>query len=139
MIRFIDLRGQIGLHDDEPEFAFYDTVVDKFVGWDQCYTWDHWNEFVNDFSYYGGWRGMDLERFEGLTPAWARFGEHVAVDPGVGDSQTAYAIRCGCGGVLWLWEERGDAPKPGAQQECSRCRRIFKISDRVSLELVHEP
>ena len=76
MIRFIDLRGQIYLDDEDPKekqepiFAFYDTTVDQFVGWDQYYIWGSRTGFATDFWYYAGWRGIELERFLNLMHGW---------------------------------------------------------------------
>lgn len=69
MIRFIDLRDDI-FDDGEPYFAFFDTVVDKFVGWDQCYTWGDQSTFKTDFVRFNGWREMEIERFLRLIPEW---------------------------------------------------------------------
>lgn len=63
MIRVIDLAGQI-YDDGEKHFAFYDTVVDGFVGWPNEYEWSTWRDFVKSYKLNGGWRGMPLERFE---------------------------------------------------------------------------
>lgn len=76
MIRFIDLRGQIYLDDEEPKaeqepvFAFYDTVMDQFVGWDQCFVWDSIEDFRADFCFFGGWRNDFLSRYLVLLPDW---------------------------------------------------------------------
>jgi len=52
MIRFIDLSGQIT--EEGKEFAFYDTVTDRFIeiGGDQI--WENFNEVVESTLCMGG-------------------------------------------------------------------------------------
>lgn len=45
MIRFIDLRGQI-LMGDEPHFAFYDTVRDRFMDFGGEQDWNSLDDFL---------------------------------------------------------------------------------------------
>lgn len=47
MIRFIDLRGQI-TNDNDPCFAFYDTVRDRFLVFRNAQTWDSVEDFIED-------------------------------------------------------------------------------------------
>lgn len=62
MKRFVDLRGA----DTGYRFAFYCTVVDKFeTVSDGSQAWDTFDEFAEWYQ------GDELERFRGLTPAWA--------------------------------------------------------------------
>ena len=62
MIRFINLTGQIFIDDDDPYFAWYDTVIDEFMTFSDCQVWDSWGDFVKDYD------GDDLERFRRLIP-----------------------------------------------------------------------
>ena len=48
MIRFIDLTGQI--IDGETDFAWYDTVTDKFLSFSGNQTWNSWDDFVTDYN-----------------------------------------------------------------------------------------
>lgn len=64
MIRFIDLKGQI---DDDPRFAFYDTITDMFVNLDGDQTWDCVNDFRKDFRLAKP-EGLDLDRCLKLIP-----------------------------------------------------------------------
>lgn len=63
MIRFIDLTNQITA--DTKEFAFFDTVVDKFKEFSDCQTWETIEDFKLDYE------GDELERYLALIPdAW---------------------------------------------------------------------
>lgn len=71
MIRFIDLRGQ----DTGYEFAFYDTVTDKFCEFDGDQTWDFQEEFIYSFkeeAQYLNATYVDVERFLQLMPEWTK-------------------------------------------------------------------
>ena len=60
MIRFVDIRGQyIGYN-----FAFWNTIYDRFEKFSEDYAWDDWTEFEESY------KGDDLERFKGLCPGW---------------------------------------------------------------------
>lgn len=50
MIRFIDLGTQLYLpYPDAPRsFAFYDTIVDKFLDFGLGPVWESWEEFENE-------------------------------------------------------------------------------------------
>lgn len=67
MIRFIDLTGQI---DDEFQFAWWNTIVDKFLEFDQAQTWYSWEDFEADFRHEErGYVHEDyLERLRALFP-----------------------------------------------------------------------
>lgn len=47
MIRFINLTGQIAV-DDDFEFAWYDTITDRFMEYGESQTWDSFKEFESD-------------------------------------------------------------------------------------------
>ena len=64
MIRFVDLGSQISCDDKINHFAWWNTVVDKFMAFDEEYIFDSWDKFVNatrrdQYSY-------DLNRFRYL-------------------------------------------------------------------------
>lgn len=61
MKRFVDVRNQ-GIGGN---FAWFDTVVDKFETHSDNMDWISWWDFVGDY------KGTELERYQGLTPAWA--------------------------------------------------------------------
>lgn len=78
MIRFIDLRGQIndatvdddhplGLDQQEPMFAFYDTVGDTFVYFNQTCVWRTRDEFLDDVHEAGN---LGESRYLRLMPDW---------------------------------------------------------------------
>jgi len=60
MIRFIDLTNQIT--EGTKEFAFYDTVTDKFVLFSGCQTWETIENFKQDYS------GNQIDRYLSLIP-----------------------------------------------------------------------
>ena len=65
MIRFIDLKGQIHF-DDDPQFAWFNTVTDEFMEFDYQQTFDTWEEFEE--CYRRSPSGYPLERFKKLFP-----------------------------------------------------------------------
>ena len=50
MIRFINLTGQIFIDDDEPHFAWFDTIVSQFMSFNDSQEWHSWNDFVDDLT-----------------------------------------------------------------------------------------
>lgn len=64
MIRFIDLGDRIC--EDYKEFAWYDTVVSRFIEIYGSYTWHEWKDFEHDYCKHNG--SYDLERFRRLFP-----------------------------------------------------------------------
>ena len=52
MIRFINLTGQILIDDDEPHFAWYDTIIDVFMSFNHSQEWHTWEEFEEDLMIY---------------------------------------------------------------------------------------
>ena len=65
MIRFIDLGDQItcdGCH----QFAFFDTIRDKFIEFDDYCTWSSWEEFEECYDYDDTSFPNNLERFRRL-------------------------------------------------------------------------
>lgn len=68
MLRFIDLGNQIC--DDYKEFAWYDTVVDRFIEIYDSYTWHTWKEFESDCRKRDIMHDsmMDIVRFKRLFP-----------------------------------------------------------------------
>jgi len=65
MLRFIDLTGQIT--EDVFEFAWYDTVTDKFLDFEGFQAWRSWDDFVLDWD-PDKHPQFPLERFEALFP-----------------------------------------------------------------------
>ncbi len=47
MIRYIDIGDQI--MEDSSQFAWWDTVVDRVLMFDDSQVWDTWKEFKTDF------------------------------------------------------------------------------------------
>ena len=75
MIRFIDLRGQIfdvlsQREEQDPQFAFYNTVSDVFVDVNGTQTWDSFESFEEDCRYDINKNGADwdIDRYRGLCP-----------------------------------------------------------------------
>lgn len=62
MIRFVDLGTQISA---TPEFAWYNTVSDKFLVYCGTSTWATWEDFKEDYYFEPGY---PLDRFEILCP-----------------------------------------------------------------------
>ncbi len=49
MIRFINLTGQIFVIDDPiPHFAWFDTIIDQFMEFNDSQDWHTWEEFKGD-------------------------------------------------------------------------------------------
>ena len=48
MIRFINLTGQILIDDDEPHFAWFDTITNEFKKFNDSQDWHSWDEFEED-------------------------------------------------------------------------------------------
>lgn len=48
MIRFINLTGQMSLDDDDFQFAWYDTIVDRFLEYNGNQTWFYSKDFETD-------------------------------------------------------------------------------------------
>jgi len=68
MIRFIDLGYQITIEKTR-QFAWFDTISDKFLEFSENQVWDSWGDFVNDFTEDRLWgiAGIKmLNRFERL-------------------------------------------------------------------------
>jgi len=61
VLRFINLTGQIT--EGDFEFAWYDTVTDRFLEFCGSQTWDSWDDFVSDYSPD---ETFPLSRFESL-------------------------------------------------------------------------
>lgn len=76
MIRFIDLRGQIDVFEQDKEkqtstFAFFDTCHDMFVEVDSDQTWDTVQEFRQSCSNVK----LDQDIFQrclALIPSWVK-------------------------------------------------------------------
>ncbi len=65
MLRFIDLTGQI---TSGFEFAWYDTVRDKFLTVDGEQTWDCWEDFERDAKEDSNFPPLHMDRFKSLFP-----------------------------------------------------------------------
>jgi len=68
MIRFIDLTDQIC--DGEREFAWFDTITDRFLEFSTFQTWDNWKDFASDYldDIDENPSFEELERFRTLYP-----------------------------------------------------------------------
>jgi len=60
MIRFINLTNQIT--EDTKEFAFYNTVTDKFIEFSENQTWQSIDDFIQDYI------GDEINRYLKLIP-----------------------------------------------------------------------
>ncbi len=60
MIRFIDIGDQI--INGGTDFAWFDTVIGRFLEFNGMHVWSSWDEFINDFngSVTQGLRFFDL-------------------------------------------------------------------------------
>ena len=67
MIRFIDLGDQI--LEGMREFAWFDTVVDRFIEFNGTHVWDSWEDFESDAE-----GDEDMDRYERLFQ-WKKSGE----------------------------------------------------------------
>jgi len=69
VIRYIDLGDQINEYHDEGEhdFAWFDTIIDRFLMYNETHVWSNWEEFANDHR-DGEEDDYPLERFEALFP-----------------------------------------------------------------------
>ncbi len=63
MIRYIHIGGQITEGDND--FAWFDTVTDRFLEFNGTHVWGSWNEFTND---YGDGNIAKFLRFMALYP-----------------------------------------------------------------------
>lgn len=72
MIRFINLTDQI--IQNTHEFAFYDTVIDKFVEFNGSQNWDCLEDFVDDFNVDGR---TEFMRYYNLMPEQLKKGYSV--------------------------------------------------------------
>ena len=52
MIIFINLTGQILIDDNEPNFAWYDTIKDEFMIFNGNQDWESWKDFKDDLRQY---------------------------------------------------------------------------------------
>ena len=65
MIRFIDISNQI--IDKEFNFAWYDTVQDRFVDIGDSQVWDSWKDFKEAYEIFGH-SNFTYDRFYSLFP-----------------------------------------------------------------------
>lgn len=69
MIRFVDLRpADIVGHN----FAFWDTVRDRFFEIDGIQAWETWKEFHEEATDDPVLWQQDQDRLEGLMPEWTK-------------------------------------------------------------------
>lgn len=61
MIRFVDIRGQ----GTGNRFAFWCTVMDKFIEIDGEHAWNNWNDFMEVAE-----GDLRVESFKGLAKEW---------------------------------------------------------------------
>ena len=52
MIRFINLTSRILIDDEEPHFAWYDTILSNFMSFSGCQAWHTWSDFLDDLNTY---------------------------------------------------------------------------------------
>ena len=71
MIRFVDLGKQIGGDDEDwdREFAFYNTVSDRFINFGGSQIWATVSDFESDYKKFAN-NDHPLERFLSLIPDW---------------------------------------------------------------------
>lgn len=72
MMRFIDLGKQIAVDESDPDyprqFAFYDTVTDRFIAANYEQVFDSWDEFLEQAA-----TELSLQlinRLRSLCPEW---------------------------------------------------------------------
>ena len=76
MIRFIDLGDQIYCDDESRSFAFFNTIYDQFVTFDNGEVYfDSWKEFEESYNSVLELQKdhkdvIPLERFKSLCPPW---------------------------------------------------------------------
>jgi hypothetical protein len=58
MIRFVYVGSQIT--SNKSTFAWFDTVIDRFLEFNNEQTWSSWDDFKNDYD------GEEIDRFERL-------------------------------------------------------------------------
>jgi hypothetical protein len=77
MIRLIDLGKQTSDGDGPRQFAFWNTVKDMFLDYNDTQAWATYEQLQQDiFWHIGREAGYDtLRRLEPLVPAWARLEE----------------------------------------------------------------
>lgn len=63
MIRFVNIKDQIT--EGAIEFAWYDTVTDRFISFDDRQVFESWDDFVDCFNVEIN-NDYPLKRFEGL-------------------------------------------------------------------------
>ncbi len=71
MIRFIDLKGQMYFskqYKTDPCFAFYDTIVDRFMNFCDSEIWDTWEEFQEAYRQTSPCGLKGIERYKRLIP-----------------------------------------------------------------------
>jgi len=68
MVRFIDIGDQITLNEGDGQFAWWNTIVDVFMDFNDNQVWDNWLDFCHDYGQDNPWgkRMYPLERFERL-------------------------------------------------------------------------
>lgn len=65
MIRFIDIGGQID--EEQTDFAWYDTITNKFIELGGAVVWSDWQEFEDDFKlFYPRQNAESIQRFKRL-------------------------------------------------------------------------
>ena len=62
MIRFVDLGDQITC-DGTKEFAWFNTIVDRFIEFNGTHVWETWKDFEEDAE-----GDEDMDRFKRLFP-----------------------------------------------------------------------
>jgi hypothetical protein len=76
MIRFIDLGKQIAVDETDPnwprQFAFYDTVADRFVAINGWQVFDSFGDFLSEVEQDDEITGEFATRLARLMPGWAR-------------------------------------------------------------------
>ena len=67
MVRFINIGDQITLDEPDKQFAWFNTIVDRFMDFGGDVVWDTWDNFVESYNVVNPWGPKyPLERFEGL-------------------------------------------------------------------------
>lgn len=68
MKRFVDLRAT----DTDYNFAWWDTIVDRFESYSESMAWDTWEEFAQDYARNSEGSGAELDRYLRLCPSWLK-------------------------------------------------------------------
>jgi len=66
MKKFIDLRGNDIIHN----FAWWDTILDRFLDFGGGWAWSTIKEFADSFHIDDPYGDADIDRYLQLIPSW---------------------------------------------------------------------